>query len=338
MGIASPLPAESIEQLVDWLELSAVLCASRVRLDALTGALGIAADNDNARLDDMGDFDTRDQRIDSLLSEVFTEIERRKHALKDAYPFSVSSSGEAFRIASDLNYGSYAYLVCLILHHHWSGSGKLEGEFRATATELAEGRNILEVFGVFALHSVVEYGHVFYVGRNRRSQEGLLEILQSACDAAGTAASTRHPQDIPAFAPKAPNDDQVDIIAIHAEPDGPPPRNWTFVQVAAGKNYPDKGLAGHMNRFFANWFSMPPVGFVTVMAVPYLVDADRLEGDTRELGSIYHRLRLPRRALEGYSRYEATRNGIHFVDDPRAGCSWFEAYQARVCAEGAHAA
>ena len=338
MGIASPLPGESVEQLVDWLELSAVLCAGRVRLDALTGALGIAADNDNTSVDDVGNFDARDQEIESLLSGVFREIERRKHALQDAYPFSISSNGEVFSIACDLNFGGYAYLVCLVLHHHWSGFGKIEEPFKATRRELDEGRNILEVFGVFALHSVVEYGHVFYVGRNRHSQEGLLRILQSACEAAGTAASTRAVADIPNFAPEAPNDDQIDIIAIHPEPDGPPPRNWTFVQVAAGKNYHGKGLSGHMDRFFDNWFSMRPVKAITAMVVPFLADKDTLEGDTRSLGSIYHRLRLPKRAQEGYTRHTNSPGRIHYVDEPCIGCDWLDAYRARVCAEETEAA
>lgn len=324
MSIDAPTKADSVLVLVDWLELVALFAENRrAKLDAILGAFEIGADT---CLTDIAEDDAFEEDYYSLIAD---EVAKRAGALDDdAYPFEMSENGEMVTLRAELTYGQKSYLMSLI-HDNSRGSGKLSGNSQLTKIEAAQGRTLFEIFAVFASHGFCDGGHTFYIGSNRRGAENLLQILDQACLIVQEGVAEKY-ANLPVDAPDAVNDGGVDVIAVHQEPNGPPHRCWHFGQAAIGANFTAKSAISALKSFDEVWFSTPPANRAGLMLIgPYLAD-NVLGFQTRSLGHILDRMRLPKYVQRGRGHFDNDNTKVHYLDDPEAPCVWLDNYLNRV--------
>ncbi len=322
--IEPPLESDEKSELVDWLELVALLSADKsARLDLLVNALDIAEDNEE---EDIADADSARE---AFIEELTEEIRRREELLSaEAYAFQISDNGECLSIHEELTYGHKTYLACLVLSQSWT-IGKLTPPLKLTDDESRAGRNHFEILSAVAALGATG-GPSFLLGTNRAGAQGLLNRVAEICELVneGSARPALH-----AAAPQAANDDKVDILAVELENDGPPHRNFWFCQSAAGANYTEKPIINEMARFLEIWFQERPVNYQGAIFCPKYMSQTELVYQTHRLGHIYHRLRMPHYAQKGMSILGENPDLLRYVDDTNVPSAWLDAYLERASAE-----
>ena len=250
MLIDPPSESEDSRALADWLELTTVLSGEGVgRIDLVLDSDAMAEDT---QADDIAAGDAAHER---LIEDITEEIARRQTVLDSgAYPFKMSSNGEALRLKCDWTYGQATYLASLVISHSWN-SGKLLQPAKLTERELEEARGHFETLTAVAAVGLSK-GPAFLLGTNRAGANGLLERIAHVCSTVqeGEARTVLHPA-----APRRANDDGVDVLAIEREADGPPHRNFWFCQSASGANYEKKPISQSViEGFLEIWFNVRP--------------------------------------------------------------------------------
>jgi len=323
MSVDAPTEADDYVVLTDWLELVALFSERhRARIDLIAGAFEIGEDT---CVEDIGVADQESEDHSDHLSE---EVSRRSEALtEDAYPFVMSDNGEELFLKPNLTYGHKAYLASLI-HEHSRNSGKLSGDHKMSNREAARGRDLFEIFAVFAMHSFCADGQTFHIGKNRSNQQGLLAMLSTASAIIGEGI-VEELANVPDFAPVEVNDGGVDIIGVQQEHDGPP-GIWHFGQSAAGADYISKSADTEVRSFCRIWYSTAPATVRGIMLVSFMMDRHEAERQSPRLGHVLHRLRLPLHALKGKALYDNDNSKVHFVDEPESPCQWLDDYVRRV--------
>lgn len=321
MGLTSPLEADEVYDLVDWLELSAILSADCVaRLDLIADAFDIGQETENE------DIGHEDAKSESIANDLAGEILRRKQALgDDVYPFDISPNGEILKAKNVENYGQSTYLASLVINHSWS-SGKLEAPARLTHNEQRTGRIIFEVLSAVAAVGYAR-GPAFLIGTNRGGANALLGRVQTICEIAGEGHARPAPLE---EAPPMVNDDGVDIIAISKEADGPPARSFVFGQSAAGADWVQKSIRIEVENFLATWFDRQPANCEAVIFIPAAPSVLVKTRQSRRLGHILDRLRLPRYAEQGATMIRETDDLLYFVDDFETPINWLNDYFHRI--------
>ncbi len=322
--IDPPQESDDPGELADWLELIALLSTERAaRFDLVLNAIEIADDAENE------DIAAADEASEALVESITEQLRQRKTALTDvAYPFEVAANGEALHLKSDLTYGHRTYLTCLVISHSWR-SGKLLPPVSLTNQELRDGRNHFEVLSAVAALGV-SGGPSFLLGTNRIGAQGLLERVRSVCEQVGEGMARA---EVHAAAPQAANDDKVDVLAVELEVDGPPHRNFWFCQSAAGANFRDKPIQNEIERFMEMWFHERPANTQGAVFCPAAMTSAELLYETRRLGSIFHRMRMPHYAQEGIQILGRDPNLLQYVDNIEAPSVWLDAYLERAALE-----
>lgn len=326
MSIEHPLE-EDAAKLLDWLELTAIFSNSRqASLDLAMNALEIAEDSNEIVIAD------GDQAAEEVIDSIAEEVRERQEALTEsAYPFIMSKNGETLLLVEELTYGHYAYLACLVLNHAWAG-GQLLSPSKPTPQELHNGRNEFEVLASVAAIAISNGGPTFLLGTNRIGAQALLDRIAHICAVVneGSARANLHPD-----APPHANDDKIDIITVEREQDGPPHRAFWFCQSAAGKNFDEKPVINEIARFLEIWFDQNPANTSGAVFLPPMLTRSQANYQTRRLGQLFHRRRLPLLAQQGRAHLQADNTLLHFVQDADSPVSWLMSYLDRVRAIGA---
>ena len=288
--IDPPTLALGVDDLVDWLELTALFDQFGVaRVDALLGSL---LELEETAEDNIGE---RDRQREQLIECLENEVEFRRSTLRDAYPFELSASGEELLRYDNWRDQKFAfYLICLVTTHV-TGSAILRtppvGEL------LTRLRNrIFQIVATLGLAGLSR-GPAFSVGWPRQQGETIVQLLTRA-SVAGGGFNVRNPPG-PYVSPDE-KDGGVDVIAW-TEEGMPPPTAFYFGQTASGKNWPGKPVADHARVFGQAYMLDHMTGNrVYVTLIPYRV-LDIAFWNTQNLlhMAILERLRLPLRAWEG---------------------------------------
>jgi hypothetical protein len=288
--VDAPTLALNVDDLVDWLELTALFDPFGIaRLDGLLGAL---TELDETEEDNIGE---RDRQREQLIERIENEVELRATTLVDTYPFSLSDSGDELLRAGDWREVRFAfYLICLVTTHV-TGSTILR--MPPADQLLTRLRNrifqIIATLGLAGLSS----GPAFSVGWPRHTGGTIVDLLERAA-AAGGGFVVRNPPG--QYVSPQEKDGGVDVIAWTS--DGvPPPTAFYFGQTASGKNWPGKPVTDHARVFHGAYMQDHMTGnqlFITM--IPYRVlDTAFFHSQSLFHKGILDRLRLPLRAWQG---------------------------------------
>lgn len=294
-AIDSPTLDLGVDDLVDWLELTALFHEFGVsRVDSLLGSL---LELEESAENNIGE---RDKRREQLVEAIENEVTLRHRSLGNAYPFQLNDTAEELSRLDNWSGSQYAfYLICLITTHV-TGSAILARP--PTDNLLTRLRNrvfqIVSTLGLAGLSS----GPALSVGWPRRSGEGITELLQRAV-AAGAGFVVRIPPG-PYVSPKE-KDGGIDVIAWTPEI-VPPPTVFYFAQAASGKNWPGKSVSDHARVFGQAYMQDHMTGNkMCVTLIPYRVLDDAFWNSQHQHHmAILDRLRLPFRALQGLLLYQ----------------------------------
>lgn len=285
-----PTLALGIDDLVDWLELTALFSPFHVaRLDALLGSL---LELEETAEDDISE---RDRQREQLIEHIENEVESRRVALRETYPFELSPFGE--ELTCNYNWRDLKftfYLICLITTHVTASA-----ILRTPPVDELLKRLRNHVFQIVATLGLAgeAAGPAFSVGWPRQTGETIVELLTRAA-AAGGGFSVRNPPG-PYVSPHE-KDGGVDVIGWKAN-SMPPPTAFYFGQTASGKNWPGKPVTDHARVFGQAYMLDHMTGnrfYVTL--IPFRV-MDQAFWQSQHLfhKAILERLRLPLRAWEG---------------------------------------
>jgi hypothetical protein len=290
MPVDPPTLALDVDDLVDWLELTALFDPFGVaRLDALLSSL---LQLQETAVDDIGE---RDQQRERLIEAVENEVDERRRILQVTYPFELSATGEELLRLHDWREIKFTfYLVCLITTHV-TGSAILRtppvGEL------LVRLRN--QIFQIVATLGVagLSTGPAFSVGWPRQNGESVIQLLTRAAEAGG-GFSVRNPPGL--YVSPQEKDGGVDVISWRAE-GMPPPPTFYFGQTASGKNWPGKPVTEHARVFSQAYMQDHMTGnrnYVTL--IPYRVLNQAFWNSQHQFHmAILERLRLPLNAWQG---------------------------------------
>lgn len=289
-AIDSPTLDLDVDDLVDWLELTALFNEFGIaRLDAITGALYQLQETAE---DDIGQ---RDREREKLIEGIENEVDLRRRSLGDAYPFSLNNTGEELDRAEDWQQNRYAfYLVCLVTTHV-TGSPILR--FPPIGDLLARLRNqIFQIVATLGLAGLAT-GPALSVGWPRRRGETIVELLARAAGL-GAGFAVRNPPG--RYVSPNEKDGGIDVIGWTHEAVPPPPAFY-FAQAASGRNWPGKSVADH-SRVFEQAYMLDHMtgNRMCVTLIPYRVMDEAFWNSQHQLHmAILDRLRLPARALQG---------------------------------------
>lgn len=300
--IDPPTLALQVDDLVDWLELTALFNEFGVaRVDALLGAiaeLGESAEDNIAE---------RDRQREQLIEQLENEVELRRKSLGDTYPFELNASGDELIRSGAWQEQQYSfYLVCLITSHV-SGSAILRTPPIDELLMRLRNRifQIVATLGLAGLSS----GPAFSVGWPRRTGETIIQLLERAVTAGGGFAVRNPPG---AYISPQEKDGGVDVIAWTPAPQLPPTA-FFFGQTASGRNWPGKPVTDHARVFSGAYMEDHMTGnrqYLTMIPYRVLNEAFFMSQSQLHMG-ILDRLRLPARAWQGL---QVAGNGIP-VDD-----------------------
>lgn len=290
MPIDPPTLALDIDDLVDWLELTAIFDPFGVaRIDALLGSL---SEQEETAEDNIGE---RDRQREQLIERIENEVELRRRLLGEAYPFDLAASGEELLRNENWRDHKFSfYLICLVTTHVTSSAILRKPPVGELLLRLRN--RIFQIVATFGLAGLAT-GPAFSVGWPRQNGETIIQLLTRAA-AAGGGFNVRNPPG-PYVSPQE-KDGGVDIIAWTDE-GAPPPSAFYFGQTASGRNWPGKPVTDHA-RVFSNAYMLDHMtgnlSYVTV--IPYRV-LDEAFWNSQHLfhSAILDRLRLPKRAWRG---------------------------------------
>jgi len=288
--IDPPTLALEVDDLVDWLELTAVFSPFGIaRLDALIGAL---LELEETAEDNIGE---RDRKREELMEQLENEVECRRLKLGDIYPFDLTKSGkELFRNDNWRDEKFAFYLICLVTSHV---TGSVILRTPPIGELLTRLRNrVFQIVATLGLAGLSK-GPAFSVGWPRQNGETVVQLLTRAV-AVGGGFSVRNPPG-PYISPHE-KDGGVDVIAWTDE-GMPPTTAFYYGQTASGKNWPSKPVTDHARVFYEAYMQDLMTGnrnYVTL--IPHRV-LDKAYWNSQSFyhNAILERLRLPLRAWQG---------------------------------------
>lgn len=305
----------------DYLELTAFFSdQSRSFTKDLINATEIGAE------DDYSDVNEEMTDREEIVSGATRRIERRRDALREAYPFTLDESGDVLTyLGQEPSNGQAAYLLSLILSHLKAVSPILDGSVvYPSDAEIIELRKYFQYFATAALAAEVN-GRAWSFGHPRPDKTNfhtkLAEIWGVFRDGILQPA---------VGVPEKPQDDQIDVFAARLHRDGLPGFLLAAGQVATGKNWRDKSLRHHLEKVFpSRWFGQQPVTMMMCYhIIPFTRPDDEFFDDCRVLGNVLHRLRVPNRVAEAQGLHDQG-VAIEAFDQLAAAAEWLKAYAIR---------
>lgn len=241
--ISTPPKNAKPDILVDWLEFVAFFDQfGRSRVDEVTASNRVQLEEPP---EDIGEADQIDDR---LRESVENEVEERKKALQQAYPFSLDENAEELQFLGAWDEPSSSfYLLCLIASHV-SGSAIVSVHPSSKLIDRMRNR-VFQVLGTLAVAGLAR-GPAVSIGYPRETKEKILDVLRRA-ERWGFGLA---PRDKPGrhATPRA-KDGGVDVIGWpHA--DRPPPATVWFGQIASGQNWEGKPTKTEYDNFMNDFF------------------------------------------------------------------------------------
>jgi hypothetical protein len=311
------------DQLVDWLELSALFDPFRTaRLDSLLSSLKQLSEETE---DNIGEAD---RGVEQIIEDIENEVElRQRHLGDDTYPFSLGGGAEEMRIVENWDEPKYSfYLVCLITSHV-TGSPILK--IPPSGNLLTQLRNrIFQILSTLAMAGLSR-GPAISVGWPRNSGETIVALMKRAV-ANGAGFGVRNPPGT--YVAPSEKDGGIDVMAW--TPDlMPPPSNLLFGQTASGNDWLKKPVSRHAEVFESNYLQDIMTGnrgHATI--IPFRVSDERLwNAQNLFHRSLVERLRLPPHAYRGLQQAQ---NGmmVDEADQIDDVVDWLRAYRASALA------
>ncbi len=253
--------------LTDWLEASlTVKSKTPFRV------------SDAEILGELRDRDTDDP--DALLANVIAQVDLRKKAIGDAYPFERQGQG-FIRLGTWDEYLCYSFLLMTSLNQFY-----IELNFKGgTANKPAE---LFEHVTAIALRNYLG-SQIIRMGAPRRNPvpSSFPLAIDHVVARVGEALGQRDIEDHKS------GDDRADVIAWKPFDDGRPSQLMVFGQCAIGTDWASKRdeLSLDLWRRHIDWHSHP----VKVFAVPFHHEADKPWRETAtRAGIVFDRLRIAR--------------------------------------------
>lgn len=218
-----PTNIQDIVSLADWLEISALNAGDKnASAGDLQNALQLVADH---------------QTAETLTLSTFLELEDRRSAAADSYPFIIDQ-GRVLQTQSDPN-KYVAYIFCLLLSHFgW----KNQKNIAVNPWLLFE-----DLSCIAAKHYV--QGEVYQFGTSRR-ENGLAsfhDAINELCVRLGEGAGIRTVKTLNK------KDDHVDLVAWKGFADRRESKLILFGQCASGAKWEDKVSELQPNAFWNHW-------------------------------------------------------------------------------------
>jgi hypothetical protein len=322
MVLSSAPILEKVHITCDWLEL-AVLCHEY----GIYSFEKLSRIWDTQRNSEDQDPEGDDSTVENFIVLVRSEIQKRSELLCESYPFRFSSSGESLEFDdSQASSGGWIYLFCLILSHPSQGN-IFNGEYLPKITHAV--RNYFQACATFAAAGEVS-GNAYAFGFPRPDGSGFLEKLRVIYQHFGEG--TKIVESVPPGAPYSQKDAQIDVIAWRSTSDNAAGKSYLLGQVASGKNWDTKSIkGGPIDSFHNAWFQRSPASTPTSsIFVPFcygnLVDgtnAESVNHNTYEFGSIFYRFRIPQLAEKGLTLASQDINiVVERLDDLKMVISW----------------
>ncbi len=317
----------SVPLLTDWLELRALFSDGQSR--ALVGEL--RAQEDLERDEDSEEIDADDARLEDLAVQIASEVGKRQYALEMAYPFSMSTEGDALLLRPDTewNTGESTYVFSLILAHA-TKSEIVSGVVAPTDADLVRARDLFQICGTLAAAAHCE-GPAFSFGFPRPDSSGFLDKVKQiwAIFGDGTPRGVALPD-----SPDDVKDEGIDVVSWRPQRDQKPGTLYLLAQVASGNNWKSKSVKQSITLFHDEWFTVVPAApCQPAIMIPFFVDGGEMRRSTRTHGIVIDRGRLPR--LAGQARALADRGitPIERLDEASKLRDWVVAHRDRVLAE-----
>lgn len=311
------------DRAADYLELTAFFASNSTAVVAseLPRQAGISAIDDYADLNE----EMQSSEEDLVPSTVRCIENRCKVLSASAYPFSLDERDEILTCNLDRDsLGHAAYILSLVLSNLRAVSPILDGSrLHPNPQEVDQLRKFFQYFATAALAAEI-HGCAWSFGFPRPDRSGFIKKLTEIWERLedGWVSPQRG-------APTNPKDDQIDVFAARLHPDGLPGFLLAVAQVATGKDANQKSLKGHLDAFKGRWFSPQPVtAFLAYMIVPFAKANDQFFDYVRIMGSVLHRLRVPRRVAEAAELVKAGEM-IEGYDRLAEAVQWIASYQDR---------
>lgn len=235
-------------KLADWLELQALSTpdgnASRGDLQSLLRSSGVFHFNE-------------DEEIEKKIQEVFHELDLRKTAAGEAYPFDFPRPSLLERTSEWSDFP--AYVFCLLLS--WTG-------------EMGSGHGSPAVlFEELSCTAAQKYlnGKAIRFGSPRNSlPSSFPDAVNKLCELIGEGRSYR---DQPHRGAK---DQKLDVVAWADFPDTLPSKLLLFGQCATGRILPDKLRELRPNAFWKQWIYDYPISpLINSVFIPHRIDVNQ---------------------------------------------------------------
>ena len=276
MPICEPLPNDTRSRLADWLEVESLVgfrgagASSRVhRLFDALGDEGHDIESDEVTGDDL-ETEILEEKRASCADEVLEELGHRIDVLGNRYPFKLELDGVGSRwkimpspdTSDDQIMAARAcYVFCLLT------SAFRDNRICGTDSSSLE-QVIAEHFQAVAVDAAagIINGEVISFGWPRKSGKGFLPALKDASQqlCLGSPWET-----VPTFSQGQEKDAGIDVIAWRNFCDGRPGKLVMLGQVASGRNWEEKSVKAHTNRFFLWFMKRPTEHFIPSIFIPF---------------------------------------------------------------------
>lgn len=316
----APLPLDAHPRvIVDWLELS-VICSEFHQ----TPISDLQRIWDTRRNSEDTDFEGNSQNTeDSFRESIDEEIRVRLNALRDAYPFDYSITGEELLLKDSLTNGATAYLYCLFMSH----PDKDEVISGTVVPEIDNSvRDLFQICSTIAAAGEVN-GSAVSFGHPRADHSGFLSKLRETYKLLGEGVVRK--QTLPGVT-RSPKDDGIDVIAWSHSNDNAPGKYYLLGQVATGRDWPGKSLLGILDKFHENWFEIRPVStpnpsIFIPFHIPPVADEtleERMRSLTLEFGKVFYRLRIPLLINKGFESANIQNRFVERIADFNQITTW----------------
>jgi len=253
--------------LADWWEISVLEHEyHQLGIKELVGRLDAGGSLDN------GD-DDQNVVVESLQSNIISEINFRIEVLKEAYPFKLQEDGETLEFSPAIQIGSQYYLMCLGFSH--TKGGPIVQEGLMVGLKKNDPRRLLfEKVSALALAGYVEGpAMIFGTSSRRRNNNGVVARQKRIYAAIGDGIPLGR---IPSGVSTRTKDNGIDLIGWKLKIDGiPPHQSYIICQVASGKNWKSKSAKIAEQSWHRKWFATRPQSTAKCLTIiPFRFAAD----------------------------------------------------------------